>query len=322
VIHTSRLEFNIVEHCNLRCYECSHFSPWMPRKLADFATFRRDIQALGAVLQCKTFKFVGGEPLLHPELEAFIGFVRESGITQEILIATNGTEIMKQPDSFFRIINRLDFSQYPGTAAGPEHVAFAASKCSEAGTRFNLLDKHEFRSMQLDRPNEDPELVRRIYRSCGIAHVFRAHAIRDGWYYKCSRPPFTGPYLATKGLPDVDLSKRDGVSLHEPDLESRLERYISDLTPLESCRYCLGTVGKGVEQRQMPVAETHSAVPDARKPADLVDFNLLAFEEKRIGAAKPTHEGFENPEMGKLAARLVHAKPNRQKAPPKRGPGA
>ncbi|MCC6739485.1 MAG: 4Fe-4S cluster-binding domain-containing protein [Planctomycetia bacterium] len=319
MIRTKRLEFNLVEHCNLRCLECSHLSPWMPRKFADFGTFRKDLEALGAVLRCETFKFGGGEPLLHPRLEEFLGFVRASGIAQDITLVTNGTEIREQPDSLFRLIDRLDFSRYEGTPTGPEHVEFAKRKCGEFSVRFKLLDKQEFRTMQLDRPNEDRELVRRIYHSCGIAHVFRAHVFRDGWYYKCSRPPFTGAYLEVRGLPGVDLSKCDGVAIHEPELESRLERYIADMAPLESCRYCLGTVGKGVVQRQMSASELRRAGADSRKPEDLVDFELLAFEEKRAGAGGPLPRKFPNRAIGKLATRLAGARPDRKKAPPRDG---
>ena len=66
------IEFNLTEHCNLRCEHCDHASSLMPEKLADLDSFALDIKVLSTVLQAGEFKFVGGEPLLHPQLLDFL----------------------------------------------------------------------------------------------------------------------------------------------------------------------------------------------------------------------------------------------------------
>jgi len=130
--------------------------------------------------------------------------------------------------------------------------------------------------MQLDRANDDEALVRDIYETCQIAHVWNCHTIRDGMYFKCSRPPFTRQYLARKGVEAPDFARVDGVALHEPGLAERLRVYLADPAPLASCRYCLGTVGKFVPLRQLSRDEVASERVEARDPSAMVDRRMVA----------------------------------------------
>lgn len=305
MIKTVTLEFNVVEHCNLRCAECSHLSPWMPRSFMELAPFVRDLAALQPFLRCEKFKFVGGEPLLHRDLLKFIHAVKETGMAGIISVATNGTEILDQPDDLYRAIGRLEFSWYPNTPTTAEMVEVARRKCTEFGVQFKLYERHAFRSMQLDVPNDNPRLVKRIYATCEIAHVRQNHVIREGRYYKCSRPLFTGAYLAKKGVSGPDFAVVDGVELHAPGLEARLRAYIDDPEPLESCRHCLGTVGKGIEHRQMPVAEVRSAEPEVTRAVDRVDLDLLQHLEIGRQAAGSTAGVIKDLAVAEAVARLL-----------------
>ena len=58
--------------------------------------------------------------------------------------------------------------------------------------------------------------------------------------------------------------------LHEPDLLERLTHYLADDRPLDSCNYCLGTVGKDVPWEQMTPADRKSTALLDRRPADSI----------------------------------------------------
>lgn len=308
MISTRSLEFNVVEHCNLRCVECSHLSPWMPRSFMELEPFVRDLAALRPFLRCEKFKFVGGEPLLHPELLRFVHAVKDAGIADVITVTTNGTEIPGQPDEFYRAIGRLELSMYPDTPTDAATVELARGKCLEFGVKFKLRERPAFRTMQLDTANDNPRLVERIYRTCEIAHVQQCHVIREGRYYKCSRPLFTNVYLRQKGVSARDMTTIDGVELHAPGLEERLRAYISNPEPLEACRYCLGTVGKGVEHRQMSVEEVRSAQPDLRRAVDHVNLELLQHLEAGRQAAGSTAGVIRDLDVADAARRLLAGK--------------
>src|SRR5918911_843454 len=62
-----KIEYNLTDHCNYGCDECSHFSPYLTRKESSLEGFRKDLAALARVMRVYRFRFVGGEPLPgHP----------------------------------------------------------------------------------------------------------------------------------------------------------------------------------------------------------------------------------------------------------------
>ena len=56
------IEYNLTEHCNLRCYHCDHASPLMPKKFADLDEYGRDVRALAKAVHVEEFRVVGGDP--------------------------------------------------------------------------------------------------------------------------------------------------------------------------------------------------------------------------------------------------------------------
>jgi organic radical activating enzyme len=277
-ILTPQLELNAAEHCNLRCVECSHLSPYVPTAAAEIARVHHDLAALSPVLHCEAFRFVGGEPLLNKRIVELIRIVRESGIADRVVVVSNGTLIDRMGDEFFHSIDGLEISLYPEVDVDASKIATARSRCAKFGVHLSVDDKPEFRKIQIDREIEDDSIVRLIYGSCRNAHVSVCHAFHNGYYYKCSRPIFSDAYLALKGSPVENLARVDGVDLHAPDLLPRLVRYIEDEAPLRSCRHCLGTAGKNVRHRQMSREETCSSETNPLQAGELLDWRLLRFD--------------------------------------------
>lgn len=270
-IQSVKIEFNLAEHCNFSCDECSHLSPYMPTRTASLDTFKRDLDALGAVYHVGRFRFVGGEPFLHKDILSFIRAVRDSGFAEKIQICSNGSLIQKVPDEVFQEIDMLSVSWYPDARTDQAKVDYAKEKCERFGTVFKLEKIDRFRAMNLDQPIEDKVLLDQIYKTCQIAHSWYCQTFYDGHFYLCSRPLFTNPYLEHKGLKAPDLRKVDGIPLHAPDLSARLLRYLSSDTPILSCKYCLGTVGKYVPWRQLNLEERRTTDQLERGAEAMVD---------------------------------------------------
>jgi Radical SAM superfamily len=267
-IQSEKLEYNVVEHCNYSCDECSHLSPYLPRRFPEFGDFQRDLTALARVYRVRRFRFVGGEPLLRKDIGAFIAAVRQSGIAGSIEICTNGSLLHTVNDDVFQQIDRLAISWYPDERCDQAKIDLAKRKCSQFSVDLKVERINRFRIMQIDRANGDEPLRQQIYRSCLIAHSWGCQTFYDGRFYMCSRPLFTVAYLEKLGIRAPDLPSMDGCPLHEGDLLPRLLAYLSRHAPLESCRYCLGTVGKYVQWRQL--ASNERKVPsrperDAKK---------------------------------------------------------
>lgn len=86
------LEFHVVDHCNLNCKGCVHFSPLVEsKKFADFEIVKNDFTQLKKIVSyIDKIHILGGEPLLNEELDAYIYLVREIYPYSEVSVVTNG----------------------------------------------------------------------------------------------------------------------------------------------------------------------------------------------------------------------------------------
>jgi len=254
-IYSHKIEYNLVDHCNFSCDECSHLSPFMASRKQDLEQFVEDLSRLAQVYRVRRFRFVGGEPLLHDKIVDFVDAVKQSGLAEIIEVASNGVLLDHAKDDLFRSVDSLSISWYPDPRFSKDVLVRAKSRCDEFGTRLRVARINKFRRMQVGQPLEDERLVSEIYRSCLIAHTWNCQTFYDGNFYLCSRPLYTQAYQRLLGSEVENLRHIDGVPLHEPNLKSRLLDALQKTTALTSCRYCLGTVGRYQTWRQLPLTE-------------------------------------------------------------------
>ena len=99
-----RFIVDIVDHCNLNCKGCGHFSPLAPKSFLDIETFENDLRRLNELLNGNIycFELMGGEALLHPQLEDFIEITAQyvSGMKH---LCTNGVLLPKLPDRIYQL---------------------------------------------------------------------------------------------------------------------------------------------------------------------------------------------------------------------------
>lgn len=270
-IVSDKLEYNLVDHCNFACDECSHFSPFLKRHALPLETFVKDLRRLSEVMRVRRFRFVGGEPLLNPAIINFVSAVRDSRICESIEVVSNGVLLDRVPDEFYRKIDSLKISRYPDSRCNEKVLQHARVRCREYGTSFHVDEINSFRRMQVREAITDERLVSDLFESCLIAHTWSCQTFYDGYFYLCSRPIYTRQYLEKLAEIEVDFRSADGVALHEERLFERLLGAMRRSSPLMACRYCLGTAGKRQEWRQLTRAERQLiAPPPARAPSDSI----------------------------------------------------
>ena len=240
-------EHMVVEHCNLWCKGCDHSSPDFPAKFSDVDRFASDITALRKVLRVKTFKLVGGEPLLHPKIITFARIVKDSGIARDVELWTNGLLLHEATAELFDNVDTVHVSRYPGVK-----IVMKAPRMDEIarahGIRFDVENKPTFRESTLDMPDHDAARNQEVFRTCTMAHSESCHTIHEGYYFKCS----LAEILRRRARIERSV---DGLPLHAPGLRQRLEEYLARTTPLVTCAWCMGSNGKDFPHRQLTKAE-------------------------------------------------------------------
>lgn len=276
IIHSRKLEYNLVDHCNLSCAQCSHMSPHMKTGSIPLDIFASDINRLSTVYRVEKLRFVGGEPLLNPHILDYIQVARDSGICKRIEIATNGTLLDRAPDVLFSSVDSISVSWYP-TPQSHEHILkLASEKCRRYGTKFRVERIERFRKMQITEPIADKQIINDIYQSCMIAHTWDCQTFYDGRFYLCSRPIYAASYLQQAEFSAPDFRTLDGVPLHESDLKERLIKALSSTQPLKACEYCLGTIGCYSSWHQLPTRSRRKPMPTTFNH-DMISWKRMRF---------------------------------------------
>lgn len=276
-IQSVKLEYNLVDHCNYTCADCSHFSPWLAPRRAALDVFRRDLAALSEVYHVRRFRFVGGEPFLHPDLLDFVRAVRASGIADTIQICSNGSLVKRVNEAVFAEIDQLSISWYPDPRTSEDTIALILGLCEKHHTKLKVERIDRFREMRLDQPVTDSDLLQDLYDTCQIAHSWYCQTFAEGRFYLCSRPLYTGAYLESRGIPAPDFKALDGVPLHEPGLRERLLACLRGPTPPAACAWCLGTVGLHRPWHGMDRAEQTDRAQLSRPPEQHIDRQRLRY---------------------------------------------
>lgn len=127
------LDMHVVDHCNLRCAGCVHYSPLAGPRFYDPEAIAHDLGLLAAVPGVEDFFealcIMGGEPTLHPRLPEILRLSRERLPHMTLFLDTNGLLLRRMPDEFWRAMAeadiRLVISPYPVGVDYPPLVELA-----------------------------------------------------------------------------------------------------------------------------------------------------------------------------------------------------
>lgn len=99
------IETHLVDHCNLRCRGCSHFSGLAPEQYVSLSSFYNQMKRLSSITEVNTLRLMGGEPLLHPKMVDFFIIARSFFPSSEIVLVSNGTLLKILTDEQIHTLN-------------------------------------------------------------------------------------------------------------------------------------------------------------------------------------------------------------------------
>ena len=198
------LETHVCDHCNLNCKSCTHFCPLVTEPtFTDLERYTQDIQTLSKKLAIRTIRLMGGEPLLHPQINDFIRVTREAYPHSRLFIVTNGLLLLKMPEAFWETLQtyrvRIHWSKYPPLK---ERFAEIENRLRKARVSYHGGDASYFGNFSAFGSDDqtDPQEAfkacgnrcHNLYRgklyTCPACYVFRAndyfkanHEIPEGW---------------------------------------------------------------------------------------------------------------------------------------------
>ena len=280
-----KLEYNTTHHCNLRCDSCDHLSPFFGPKDVKFDSsislveFNKQLDILSRYVCADELLIVGGEPLLRENILEFMKSVRRSNIAKKTVLVTNGFLLHKQNDELFDLVDKITISLYPSMPLRKDLVEQARARCARHSVELELFVQPKFSMSIVGIKTENATLVDGIFNTCHLAWTQRCYALHDGYVYRCSRAPFIGYKLYSVGLVERDFSKDDGLKVEDSeDFGARIAVYFNRPTALKSCAYCLGSVGKRIQHRQLSKTEIQDEAWATHSIDDSID-RAMAFRK-------------------------------------------
>jgi MoaA/NifB/PqqE/SkfB family radical SAM enzyme len=232
VLH--RVIVHLTDHCNLNCKGCSHFSNIAKPAFADFGQFTAEFERMAELFPRITEIFLlGGEPLLHPDLESFIKTTRRLYPESRINLMSNGVLVPRMQESFWETLRDtgtwLLCDLYPvGTPEG------AINDLAEKhGVNVEWTDpRQEFFKLPLDL--EGKQDASDSFKRC--RGLNNCPTLRDGRLYPCAFCAYVDIFEARFGDKGLAPSDEDWISIFDTDDPYEIMDFL--LAPVPWCRHC------------------------------------------------------------------------------------
>lgn len=227
----------MAEHCNLNCAGCSHFSPVAKPEFVDVEEFRRDFERLGEIFshECDTISLLGGEPLLHPELNTLLQTARANFTKGRIMLVTNGILLMSKGEDFWRTCHDnnivISITYYP-IKLDHEGIFRMAKKYGVELEMRSDEEKVLFRKDPIDLTGSHD--IRENFALC--LKGGNCNTLKHGRFYNCSFTPHIHHFNEAFGE-NVIISEQDYLDIYSPDITA--DKILDWMCkPVPACRYC------------------------------------------------------------------------------------
>lgn len=227
------LETHLVDHCNLNCRGCGHFSSISEKHFTSFSTFSRDFNRLKEIFDnISVIRLMGGEPLLHPDVPMFAACARTSFPKAGIWLVTNGILLPKQPEIFWETCFTNDIAvqitQYP--------IGLDLEGITKKAASFSVqlvISPAVSSFMQFMNPagDSDPAVS---FRNCQAR--FKCPFLRDGRISLCVLPA-TMHIFNQRYQTSIPVAEADSIDIFGHVQASDILDFLSRPSPL--CRWCL-----------------------------------------------------------------------------------
>lgn len=239
-------EVCIVDHCNLSCQMCDHFSQLADKWFVDIQTYTRDIERMAELFEHKTgtITLVGGEPTLHPELAQMLIIGRKLFPDTRINLLTNGILLPKMENDINGNIWKVCSEQKIDMTITAYPINFdyigLENKAREYGISLRMASNiHDIKTGLTHKISDRHPLnldgkVPPIY----AAHCFyfnKCHILREGKYYMCPMAAHIGIFNKYFDK-QVPRSEKDYLNIYEVQSWKDFAEFGSAFIPM--CRYC------------------------------------------------------------------------------------
>lgn len=229
------LEVNLVDHCNLNCKGCDHFSPLAKESYLDVNEFERDMKQLASLSPAWTggvLSLLGGEALLHKDIVKFLEISRHYFPNIKIMLWSNGL-LLKQHEDIFKDIKRLNIhlevTTYP--------VKYNYEEIDKLAKKYKILYNRSFtdkvKKMCYFPLDLEGKVRKEAFIGCG--HFNECRVLRHGKIYTCPIIPYSEHFNKYFNQ-NLQISPDDYIDIYKVKGFDEIAQFCAKRPPF--CRYC------------------------------------------------------------------------------------
>lgn len=221
----------ISNYCNLACKECSALMPYFSKK--EYIRSNEIIENLESLFHCidacATVDVIGGEPLLHPELDKIAEYLIEQKKLNQIRIVTNGTVLIKE--EWLKIFSHPKVKIVLSDYGYIVKMAALVNQLEVNKVNFDIMSNMRWiKTGQPEYMGKSEEDLEGEYHVCD--NGLNCKTIMSGKFFGCGR----SARLWALGKYSSDNDYRD---LEENDeLNRKVVWDILNLKRMDACNYC------------------------------------------------------------------------------------
>lgn len=230
-------EVHLVDHCNLNCQMCDHFSPLAEKSYLCPKEYERDVMRLAKIFehQANYVRLLGGEPLLHPEVTKFFQISRLHFPNTSLELYTNGILLPMQPPSFWNACQKFSVTIY--VTKYPIDFDYAKVETLAKSNNVKLayvVEKDEIikTSWRLPLDISGKQNSATAYAKCDMGNV--CVLLKNGYLYPCTVAPNI-KHFNIFFKQNLQITSADCIDIYHANANEILQ-FLAN--PIPFCKYC------------------------------------------------------------------------------------
>ena len=225
-----QIEFHLADHCNLNCKGCTHYSNLVKEPVfPDFEQFQKDVYRLAELFSnIHNFYFLGGEPLLNPEVEKYVNLVAKVFPYTNIIVVSNGIRVLLMSEKLISTLKehkvRISISNYDCLNEA-QITDFIRKNGLDAELRTGKGVFSKFLNPKGDSDKKE------IFEQCVRKNCT---FLGKGKIAACCQPFLVHYFNEYFG---ENIPENEAIDIYKDGLDGwEVQKYLT--TPMDICRYC------------------------------------------------------------------------------------
>ena len=237
-VEQMRIEVNLVDHCNLNCKFCDHFSPIAEPYYLSIEEFEKDIKQLAKLTNNKLggLSLIGGEPLLNKDIIEFLRISRKYLPETVIDVVSNGILLLNNEtlwDALAKYKIKLYITTYPINIDYGRIDEIAKEKQIKY-KRFYMFGTNLKEKISVHHPfNLRGDINKNVYIEC--YHFNKCITLRHGKIFTCPIIPYS-QHFNKYFKQNLEISPNDYIDIYKTKSYEEIANFCA--TRPNFCRYC------------------------------------------------------------------------------------